>query len=143
LIGLDTNVLVRYVVRDDPAQTAAATRLIESECTAESPGIVTLVVLCELVWVLERGYRYRRGEIAGVLRGLLGAQEIRVEGADLAWQALNGFEDGRAGFADFVIGLSARQEGAASTWTFDREAAGSGLFTLIGGSGARTGRRPK
>jgi predicted nucleic-acid-binding protein len=139
LIGLDTNVLVRYVVRDDPAQTAAATRLIESECTADSPGIVTLVVLCELVWVLERGYRYRRGEIAGVLRSLLGAQEIRAERSDLAWQALNGYEDGSAGFADFVIGLCAREEGAEWTWTFDRKAAGSGLFKVIGGAGPRVG----
>ncbi len=139
MIGLDTNVLVRYVVRDDPGQTAAATRLVESECTPDSPGIVTLVVLCELVWVLERGYRYDRGEIAGVLRRLLGAQEIRVERSDLAWQALNGYEDGAAGFADVVIGLCGREEGAESTWTFDRKAAGTGLFKVIGGTGPKTG----
>jgi predicted nucleic-acid-binding protein len=137
LIGLDTNVLARYVVRDDPGQTAAATRLIESKCSVDSPGIVTLVVLCELVWVLERGYRYRRTEIARVLRSLLGAQEIRVERSDLAWQALNGYEDGSAGFADFVIGLCAREEGADSTWTLDRDAAASGLFTMIGGTDPR------
>jgi predicted nucleic-acid-binding protein len=137
LIGLDTNVLVRYVVRDDPGQTAAATRLIESECTPDSPGIVTLVVLCELVWVLERGYRYGRGEVAGVLRSLLGAQEVHVERSDLAWQALNGYEDGSAGFADFVIGLCGREEGAESTWTFDRKAAGTGLFTVIASAGSK------
>lgn len=142
MIGLDTNVLVRYVVRDDAGQAAAATRLIESECTADEPGVVTLVVLCELVWVLERGYRYSRAEIAGVLRGLLGAQEVRVERADLAWQALNGYADGSAGFADFVIGLCAREEGAETTWTFDRSAAGTGLFRLIGG-GAKPGTRSK
>ena len=139
MIGLDTNVLARYVVRDDPGQTAAATRLIESECTADSPGVVTLVVLCELGWVLERGYRYSRAEVAGVLRSLLGAQEVRVERSDLAWQALNGYEDGSAGFADFVIGLCGRQEGAEFTWTFDRKAAGTGLFTVIGGTGPKAG----
>ena len=137
MIGLDTNVLVRYVVRDDEAQTAEATELIESGCTPDCPGIVPLVVLCELVRVLERGYRYRRGEVAGVVRKLLAAEEIRTERADLAWQALNGFEDGKAGFADLVIGLVARAEGAEVTWTFDRTAAESGLFRLLGSRGTK------
>lgn len=62
-----------------------------------------------------------------------------MERSDLAWQALNGYEDGSAGFADFVIGLCGREEGAESTWTFDRKAAGTGLFTVIGGTSPRAG----
>ena len=131
MIALDTNVLARYIVRDEPRQTAAATRLVESECTPDAPGVVTLVVLCELVWVLDRGYGYDRRKIAGVVRGLLGAEDLRAERADLAWRALNEFEAGKADFADYVIGLCGSEEKASTTATFDRRAAGSDLFTVI------------
>jgi predicted nucleic-acid-binding protein len=131
VIALDTNVLVRYIVRDDPRQTAAATRLIESECSAESPGFVALPVLCELVWVLDRGYGYDRVSIAGVLRRLLAADDLRPERSELAWKALNGYEGGKADFADYVIGWCGREAKAGTTCTFDRRTAGSDLFRLL------------
>ena len=124
--------LARYVVGDEPRQTAAARRLIESSCTVESPGVVTLVVLCELVWVLAQGYGYRRSQVALVVRKLLAAQDLSVERTDLAWQALNLFEEGTADFSDYVIGLCGRHEKAAATCTFDRQAARSPLFRLVG-----------
>ena len=52
MIGLDTNVIVRYVVQDDPRQSAAATRLMEKTLSAENPGFVAVVTLCEVAWVL-------------------------------------------------------------------------------------------
>lgn len=131
MIGLDTNVLVRYLVRDEPRQTRAATRLLETSCTVETPGFVSLVVLCELVWVLERAYGYPRAQVAAVLRGLLSADDLAVERSELAWQALNAFEEGPADFADFVIGLSAREARAEATVTFDRRAGASPLFRLL------------
>ena len=131
MIGLDTNVLVRYIVRDDPRQTASATRLIESRCQAHDPGLVTLVVLCELVWVLDRGYGYGRPAIAGVLRGLLAADDLQVERSELAWQALNLYEQEQADFSDYVIGLSNRAQKAEATFTFDKRAAGSALFRIV------------
>ena len=131
MIALDTNVLARYVVRDEPRQTAAATRLIESSCTPESPGVVSLIVLAELVWVLARGYRYRRPQITTVLRTMLSADDIRVERAELAWQALNLYERGEADFADYLIGLIGREEKAEATYTFDRRATSSPLFKLV------------
>jgi predicted nucleic-acid-binding protein len=131
VIALDTNVLVRYLVRDDRRQTSAATRLIETSCTAATPGFVPLVVLCELVWVLERGYRYRRPQVATVVRGLLSADDLAIERSELAWQALNAFEEGKADFADFVIGLSAREAKAETTVTFDRRAGSSSFFRLL------------
>jgi predicted nucleic-acid-binding protein len=124
-------VLARYVVADEPRQGAAARRLIESSCTTESPGVVTLVVVCELVWVLTQGYRYGRSQVALVLRKLLAAQDLAVERSDLAWQALNLFEEGTADFSDYVIGLGGRHEKATVTCTFDRRAARSPLFRLI------------
>ena len=131
MIALDTNVLLRYIVRDDARQATAATKLIESSCTPESPGVIALVVMCELVWVLESGYRYRRDQVAGVLRLVLGSQDLRVERSDLAWQALNRYEAGPADFADYVIGLCGKEEKAEVTWTFDRRAAGSPLFKVL------------
>ena len=131
MIGLDTNVLVRYIVRDDARQSAAATRLIESKCTADDPGGVTLVVLCELVWVLARGYGYERSEIIGLLRRLLSAEDLHVERSELAWQALNLYEEGKADFADYVIGLCNQEERAEATYTFDRRARGCELFRIL------------
>ena len=131
MIALDTNVLTRYLVADEPRQAAAARRLIESSCTTESPGVVSLVVLCELVWVLAQGYGYPRDQVALVLRRLLSAQDLAVERSELAWQALNLYEDSSADFSDYVIGLSGRQQKAEATWTFDRRAAKSPLFRIV------------
>lgn len=131
MIALDTNVLVRYVVGDDARQAAAATALIESSCSVDAPGVVSQVALCELVWVLGQGYRYRRAQIATVLRKLLAADDLRVERSDLAWQALNLYEDGKADFSDYLVGLCGRNEKAEATCTFDRVAAESPLFRLV------------
>ena len=131
MIGLDTNVLVRYVVRDDVQQTTVATRLIESRCKSDDPGLIALVVLCELVWVLDRGYGYERAAIAGVLRRILSASDLQVEHSDLAWQALNLYDREKADFADYVIGLSHREMKGEVTYTFDRHTAGNDLFKVL------------
>ncbi len=131
MIALDTNVLVRYIVQDDPVQAAAATRLIESECSADEPGLVSSVTLCELVWVLARGYRTARARIVAVLRAILSAEELQAEDPDRAWRALGCFESGGADFADYLVGAGNRDRGAKTTYTFDARAAASELFTLI------------
>jgi len=131
VIALDTNVLVRYIVQDDLAQAAAATRLIESECRADDPGLVSSVTLCELVWVLGRGYRTAKARIVAVVRAILSAEELQVEDPELAWRALGHFESGAADFADYLVGASNRGGGAATTYTFDETAAASELFTLV------------
>lgn len=131
MIGLDTNVLIRHIVQDNKEEARAASRLIESHCTADDPGIVSLVVLCEMVWVLDRGYRYDRSMISSVLRRLLSVEDLRVERSDMAWLALNLYEKGKADLADYIIGLSHRDEGAQMTYTFDRRATDCELFKLI------------
>jgi predicted nucleic-acid-binding protein len=128
MIGLDTNVLVRYFVQDDEEQARAAGALIESHCTADDPGAVSLVVLCELVWILDRGYGYAKDIIAGVLRRMLSVEDLRVERFELARLALNRYENGKADFADYVIALCHRELGAAVTLTFDRRTSGCELF---------------
>jgi predicted nucleic-acid-binding protein len=131
MIGLDTNVLVRYIVRDDEKQSAAATRLIEARCTTDSPGRVSSIVLCELAWVLTRGYGYSRAMVGRVIRRILSVQELQAERPELAWQAVRLFEQGRVDFADFLIGLSNRENKAEVTYTFDTKAAESDLFQIV------------
>ena len=131
MIGVDTNVLVRHIVQDDKKEALAASGLIESHCTADDPGVVSLIVLCELTWVLERGYGFEWNTIADVLRRLLSAEDLRVERSELAWLALNLREKGKADFADYLIGLSHREQGAEVTYTFERRASGCELFKLV------------
>jgi len=131
MIGLDTNVLVRYIVRDDEKQSAAATRLIEAKCTTDNPGRVSSLVLCELAWVLTRGYGYSRAMVGRVIRRILAVQELQAEKPELAWQAVRLFEQGRADFADFLIGLSNRENKAEVTYTFDTKAVESDLFQIV------------
>ena len=71
MIGLDTNVLVRYLTQDDKAQAAAATRFIEKTLTPETPGFISLVALVEVVWVLETCYHCTRQDIAAIIERLL------------------------------------------------------------------------
>lgn len=123
MIGLDTNVLVRYVVQDDAAQARAATQLIERTLTSERPGFVDRVVMCELVWVPESAYGFTRAQIAPVLRQLLATVVIRIESADRVALALRLYESGSADFADQLIGLLNQDQGCEATYTFDRKAA--------------------
>ena len=131
MIGLDTNILIRYIVRDDPAQAQKATELIEIKCTADDPGFVNLVVLCEISWVLARGYGYDRKTVADVIRSLLASVELEIEESETAWHALSAFERNQADFADFIIGAHNRTQHAAPTYTFDRRAAGHPDFVLV------------
>lgn len=122
MIGLDTNVLVRYVAQDDAKQSPKASRLVES-LTADSPGYVSLVSVVELVWVLAGCYALSKDEICEVLETLLRTKELVVANADIVWKALRLFKSGKADFADCLIELSAQEAGCSHTATFDRDAA--------------------
>lgn len=131
MIGLDTNVLVRYIVQDDEEQASAATHLIESRCTEQSTGFVSTVVLVELVWVLTASYEYGKALIVAVVRQILRTTEFTVEDGDVVWQALREFETGNADFADCLIAHCNHSRGCATTYSFDRRAAKGRYFTLV------------
>jgi predicted nucleic-acid-binding protein len=131
VIGLDTNVLVRFLVQDDPEQSAMATKLI-SGLTEAQPGFICREVLVELVWVLERAYGLVRADIARAIDGLLEAQELVVEAADRAALATDRYRKGGAGFADQMIALAGQGAGCAETVTFDRKASAIAGMTLFG-----------
>ena len=122
MIGLDTNVVIRFVMQDDAKQSPMATRIVDA-LTAEQPGYLTLVTIVEIVWVLSGSYDLERPQIAMALEGLLRAPEIVVEQAETVWQALRLFKGSKADFADCLIERSAAAAGCARTLTFDVSAA--------------------
>lgn len=121
MIGLDTNVLVRYITQDDAKQSAQATRLMES-LTVEVPGYVTVVSVLELVWVLTGCYASSRSEVSLILENLLRTKELRVACADMVWKAVRLYRAAKGDFADCLIMMLAKEEGCEAVLTFDREA---------------------
>lgn len=131
MIGLDTNVLVRYIMQDDARQSAQATRLVES-LSVGSPGFVPLVSVVELAWVLSSAYDLDRTQLVLAFEGLLRTKEIVVERAETVWKAVRAFQDGSADFADCLIERSAAAAGCERTMTFDRGAAKGCGMVLVG-----------
>lgn len=122
MIGLDTNVLVRFLTQDDPGQGAQAKELIAG-LTEAAPGFIAREVMVETVWVLERAYGLPRDRIAAALEGLLEARELVVETAERVGVALDRYAKGGAGFSDQMIALAGVAAGCTTTLTFDRKAA--------------------
>ncbi len=133
MIGLDTNVLIRYLAQDDKTQSALATRLIEGSLSQEEPGFIPTVVLAELVWVLESNYQLDREQIATLLDSLLRAQQLKFAERDGASQALRDFRTGKADYVDCLIQRLAAAAGCSHTVTFDRAASRLDGMRLLGG----------
>ena len=129
MIGLDTNVIVRYLTHDDAAQTAAAVKVIDS-LSQDSPGFLSLIVIAELVWVLEFSYRFKKNEIDHVLDTLLRSKELVIERAEIVAQALRKFGASRADFADCLIERCGHAAECQYTITFDHNAAATGMKLL-------------
>lgn len=128
MIGLDTSIVVRYLVQDDPDQSAAASALIE-ELTETDPGYISLVTVVELYWVLRRAYEVGPGRCTELLEGLPDAWELRVGQEGVVRAALSN-ADG-LDFADAVIAELGRTAGCEHTVTVDRRAAGGRAMRLL------------
>jgi predicted nucleic-acid-binding protein len=122
VIGLDTNVLVRYLAQDDPVQSSRATALIEQELSAQNPGFISLVAMVETAWVLQRAYALSSGELAAVIERLLGADTLIIEAEQEVFSAMVVLKRGVGSFADALIGILGRNAGCLHTVTFDRRA---------------------
>ena len=118
MIALDTNVLVRYLVRDIPEQAEAARTLLEG-LTPEAPGFISREVTIETAWVLERSYGFSREQIADILETLTAIESLIVEAGDDVARAALRFRQGGADFADLMILAAAERAGASSLYTFD------------------------
>lgn len=124
MIGLDTNMVVRYLVQDEPKQSKCANRLIEKTVADREVLGISLVTLCEIVWVLERCYGLIRTELIDVLKQLLQTQSIWIEHDVVVRQALRDFESRTAiDFSDCLIGRQNEVNGCSFTYTFDKNAA--------------------
>jgi predicted nucleic-acid-binding protein len=131
MIGLDTNVLVRYFAQDDASQSKKATALMES-FSAERPGYVSLVALVEVVWVLGRCYSVGRDQMKDIIESMLGTKELVVEGGDTVRKALRVFAaSDKADFADCLIERSGHAAECEYTATFDVIASKVVGMTLI------------
>ncbi len=131
MIGLDTNVLVRFLIQDDPEQAAAASAALAQLGEAE-PGFICREVLVELVWVLERAYRLPRADVARALDGLLETQELVIETADRVAVATDRYRRGGAGFADQMVTLAGQGAGCRETLTFGRKGGALPGMRLLG-----------
>jgi len=130
MIGLDTNVLVRYVMQDDPRQSPRATRLIEA-LSADAPGFVPVVALVKLVWALSGSYGLDRKQVATVLDTLLRSKELVIDRADLVTQSLHRYSSTGADFADALIERIAAAAGCTATMSFDAGAVKSAAMTAV------------
>lgn len=121
MIALDTNVLARFLVEDDPQQTKRAKKLIQGYAAKDIPCFVPDIVLCELVWVLRSSYKVSRARVVEVLESLLRARHLTFESTDRAGRALRAFAAGNDDFADYLIREQSLRAGCEAVATFDED----------------------
>ena len=131
MIGLDTNILVRYLTQDDPDQSRKAVHEIEKGLSAGHDFYIADMVICELVWVLETAYGYDRKEIVPVLEDILRTKQFRFEDKDLLDQSLADYRNIRGDFADHLIGRTGHKAGCGETLTFDGGLKKNPLFRVL------------
>lgn len=131
MIGIDTNVLLRLLVRDHEDQARLAEKYIAAHCSQEDPAYISRLVIAETAWVLKDIYRYYRAQIAAALRALMHVSEFEIESAAEADAALRDFEASSAGFTDCLLARTNAGAGCDYTVTFDRKAAKLAGFELM------------
>ena len=131
MIGLDTNILVRYLAQDDPVQSAKATELIERQLTEENPGFLSVVAMVETTWVLDRAYGLAADQIAAAIERTLQADVLVVENEQEVFTAMIALREGHGSFADALIGGLGTRAGCTRTLTFDQRASRLAGFELV------------
>lgn len=122
MIGLDTNILVRYLTQDEPAQSAKATEIMEQQLSAANPGFVSVVAMAETVWVLDRAYRLTVQEIADAIERMLQVEVLVIENEQEVFAAMIALKQGRGAFSDALIAELGTKSGCSHTLTFDKKA---------------------
>ncbi|HUT33275.1 MAG TPA: type II toxin-antitoxin system VapC family toxin [Planctomycetota bacterium] len=132
MTALDTNILVRYITQDDPKQEALAAGLIEAPAERGERLLIQPVVLCELVWVLERFYGFRKADLLPVIENILHTVEFEIADRAAVWQAFEDYRNGLGDFADCYIGRANEAGGSDTTVTFDKGLKNNPRFTVLG-----------
>lgn len=130
MIGLDTSILIRFLTHDHPVQSALAEKLI-STCSRANPGFVAREVMIEVIWVLDRAYKYPRAEIANVIEKMLEAEELLIEASEEVGLALQRHVQEGYGLADMLIAEIARRAGCQTLYSFDRKATQHPDITML------------
>ena len=130
MIGIDTNILVRYFTQDNLEQAQIVEQLIDSYATSFNSLFVNNIVMCELVWVLERGYKYSKEEVSKVIKQMLSTEEFAFENQELLWLALSQYNQNKLDFSDALIGELNKKFTCSETLTFDRAAIKATNFKL-------------
>jgi predicted nucleic-acid-binding protein len=135
MIGIDTNVIIRYIVQDDLKQAKAATKLREQVCSPDNPGFLNHIVLCEIVWVLKRSYKQSKESICQIIEQIIRTDRFVVEDIQLVWRALETFKETKADFSDCLLGQRNLQAGCEYTTTLDDAASKTaGYVHLLSGT---------
>ncbi len=129
MIGIDTNVLVRFLTQDDPNQSALAVRLLQSAESSRVKVRINLLVLVETTWVLRSAYGHSPSTILSIVERLLETPPLEVESASLVRQAVAQSREGKHELPDVLIGLL--NAGCQTTWTFDVKAAKLPGFSFL------------
>ena len=122
MIGLDTNIIVRYLTQDDPVQSPKATQIMERRLTESRPGFISLVTMAEVAWVLERTYHRSSREIAQAMEAMLQADSLFIQNEQEVFTTIVALKSGQGSFADALIAALGQWAGCASTLTFDKRA---------------------
>jgi len=131
MIGIDTNVLVRYLAQDDPDQAEIATKFIEVTCTKDNLGFINHITLCEICWVLKRLYKTPKEQLAEIIEQLLRTVQLFVQEPQVVWMALEEFKTDNADFPDCLIAQINLVNDCSSTVTFDVKASNAAGFDLL------------
>ena len=131
MIGLDTNILVRYFTLDDPKQSEVAVEIIEGAAEEEEKMLIQPIVLCELVWVLESAYDYSKRDMLNLIERILRTAQFEIAEKDSVWQALSDYRGGKGDFSDYYLGYANAREGAGMTFTFDSALRGNPRFNVL------------
>lgn len=132
MIGIDTNVLVRYLAQDDPKQTESATRLIEKKCSDSNPAFINHIVLCETIWVLERLYDVKKNLMTEILGKILNTEQFEIYKIEIVWRAFQEYKkNNKVDFADCLISQINLENGCMETATFDKAASRTAGYKLF------------
>ncbi|MFC3121859.1 PIN domain-containing protein [Agaribacter flavus] len=130
MIGIDTNILIRYLAQDDKAQALLASTLIEEKLTANTPGFISMITLVEITWVLQKCYRASKNDLCSTIKMILETKQFQVERAESCYRALKLFEMGSGDFSDALISSISKDAGCSCVMTFDKKAQSVGMELL-------------
>ena len=131
MTGLDTNVLMRYLLQDDPKQTRQASQIIDRQLSEQNPGFVNLATILEIVWVLRSLLKRSPSEIATHLEQLLAADSLEIQNEQQVFEAAFALKRGTGEFEDALIGALNAWAGCSRTLTFDRKTARLPYFQVM------------